>query len=78
MDMMPTTQQRADARLGDIANRSEKGSAMRIIAAETKAVNDKTSRLRAMRLEREAEAAAAKAAEPAKPKRKSRAKAAAA
>ena len=45
-------------------DRAEKGSALSMIAAETRAVNDKTARLKALRLEREAQtdAAAAKVA----------------
>ena len=83
MDMPVRTETVRKNELGDIANRAEKGSAMRLINAETKATNDKTARLRALRLAHEAELAASAAAEaaatPAKaPKRtrKSAAKAA--
>lgn len=74
---MDTHTPRAEMELGNIANRSEKGSAMSLIRAETKAVNDKTARLRALRMEREALLAAEAAAAAPKPKapRKSRAKA---
>ncbi len=77
MDMISTPEQRADARLGDIANRSEKGSALRLIRAEAEATSNKTARLRALRMERDAvQAAEAAAAAPvAKAPRKSRAKA---
>ena len=75
MDMISTPEQRADARLGDIANRSEKGSALRLIRAEAQATSDKTARLRALRMEREALEAAERAAEAAKaPVRKTRAR----
>ncbi|WP_185984088.1 hypothetical protein [Aureimonas mangrovi] len=51
-------------------DRAEKGSALGMIAAEAKAMHDKTARLRAQRLAREeteaAEAAALEAAKPAK------------
>jgi hypothetical protein len=40
-------------------DRAEKGSAMAMIAAETRAVNDKTARLKALRLESERVAAEA-------------------
>ncbi|WP_279480880.1 hypothetical protein [Aureimonas sp. SK2] len=63
MDMPVRTETVRKNELGDIANRAEKGSAMRLINAETKATNDKTARLRALRLAREAEEAAAAAAE---------------
>lgn len=61
-------------------DRAEKGSAMAMIAAETRAVNDKTARLRALRLENEkAVAEAAALAEPKKaPARRRTRKAAAA
>jgi len=78
MDMISTPEQRADARLGDIANRSEKGSALRLIRAEAEATSNKTARLRALRMEREAQAEAERAAAPPKaPARKSRARKAA-
>lgn len=44
-------------------DRAEKGSALSMIAAETQAVNDKTSRLRALRMERDAKAEAVAADE---------------
>ncbi|RIY00884.1 transcriptional regulator [Aureimonas flava] len=78
MDMPVRSETLRSSELGDIANRAEKGSAMRLIRAETKATNDKTARLRALRLAREAEeavvAAAEAAAKPAKRPRKTAAK----
>ncbi|ALN72069.1 MULTISPECIES: hypothetical protein [unclassified Aureimonas] len=56
MDAQTSTQQRENTRLGDIANRSEKGTALTLIRAETKARDEKTARLKAMRLAQEAEA----------------------
>ncbi|WP_062014836.1 hypothetical protein [Aureimonas sp. AU4] len=74
---MDTHTPRAELELGNIANRSEKGSAMSLIRAEAKATGDKTARLRALRMEREAiqAAEAAAAPKPVKAARKSRAKA---
>ncbi|MET0258791.1 MAG: hypothetical protein ABW179_09430 [Methylobacterium sp.] len=72
MDLQRTPAQRADARLGDIANRSEKGSAMGLIQAEAKANSDKTARLRLARQARDAAEAALAAEAPAKPARKPR------
>jgi hypothetical protein len=63
MDMPIRSETLRSSERGDIANRAEKGSAMRLISAETKATNDKTTRLRALRLAREAEDAAAAAAQ---------------
>ena len=54
MDATISSSAREDVRLGNIANRSEKGTAFSLIRAETKATNEKTARLRALRLEREA------------------------
>ncbi len=80
MDMQVRSETLRSSELGDIANRAEKGSAMRMISAQNKATNDKTARLRAMRLAREAEdaavAAAEAAAKPAKRVRKTAAKSA--
>ncbi|MBB3933902.1 hypothetical protein [Aureimonas phyllosphaerae] len=79
MDMPVRSETPRSSELGDIANRAEKGSAMRMISAEAKATNDKTTRLRALRLAREAEeavaAAAIVAAKPVKRTRKAAAKA---
>ncbi len=55
MDAQTSTQTRENARLGDIANRSEKGTALTLIRAETKARDAKTARLKALRLAQEAE-----------------------
>jgi len=74
MDTLHTA--RAEQELGNIANRAEKGSAMNLIRAEAKATGDKTARLRALRMEREALAATEAANAPPKPAkapRKSRA-----
>ena len=57
---------RAEAVLTKPADRYEKGSAIGIIAAEHRAVQEKTERLRKLRMEREA----VEAAEPPKPKAK--------
>lgn len=54
MELQRTPAQRADARLGDIANRSEKGSALGLIRAEAKATSVKTAKLREMRMARDA------------------------
>lgn len=79
MDMPVRSETVRSSERGDIANRAEKGSAMRMISAEAKATNDKTTRLRALRLAREAEeavaAAAIVAAKPVKRTRKAVAKA---
>lgn len=76
MDMPVRSETLRSSERGDIANRAEKGSAMRMITAETKATNDKTARLKALRLAREAEDAAVAAAEaaaaPAKPAKRVR------
>lgn len=64
MDMQRTEARAASNGPGDISNRAEKGSAMTLIRAETKATNDKTARLRAQRMAHEAEAAAIEAAAP--------------
>ena len=57
MDAQTSTQTRENARLGDIANRSEKGTALSLIRAETKARDAKTARLKALRLAQEADTA---------------------
>jgi len=55
MDAHNSTERRDNARLGDIANRSEKGTALTLIRAETRARDEKTARLKALRLAQEAE-----------------------
>lgn len=55
MDAQNSTEHRENARLGDIANRSEKGTALTLIRAETRARDEKTARLKALRLAQEAE-----------------------
>ncbi len=55
MEAQTLTGHQDKARLGDIANRSEKGTALGLIRAQTKARNEKTARLKALRLQREAE-----------------------
>ncbi|WP_182085325.1 hypothetical protein [Aureimonas sp. ME7] len=79
MDMPASSEPRRANELGDIANRAEKGSAMRLIRAENQATSDKTARLRALRLAREEQEAVARAAEiKAKPAKRTRKTAAAA
>ena len=54
MDRSEAARKRADALMPAPPARAEKGSAGGIIAAEAKATQEKTARLRKLRLEREA------------------------
>ena len=67
MDAHNSTEHRENARLGDIANRSEKGTALTLIRAETRARDEKTARLKALRLAQEAEGGAPSEAKTALP-----------
>lgn len=65
--------ERAEAALGLNPERHEKGSAVRIIAAEARATQEKTARLKKLRMAREADDAATAAVAPAKKARASKA-----
>ncbi|WP_102959421.1 hypothetical protein [Mangrovicella endophytica] len=69
MSNLNTARDRADRQFGNIANRSEKGSALGLIKAENDAMHAKTARLKALRM---AQAEADVAAAPAEPKAKAK------
>lgn len=54
MDSSTKSREQAERHFAPNTNRAEKGSAMRTIAAQTAAMQDKTARLRALRLAQEA------------------------
>ena len=59
MDEGQTARDRADAQFVPTVKHGDKGSAVSMIAAESRAVNEKTSRLKALRLARDATQVAA-------------------
>ncbi len=70
MDNSTRLQAQAERHFQPTDNRSEKGSAMRTIAAQNAATQDKSARLKALRLARDAVVVT----EPPKPKRSARGK----
>jgi len=68
MDEGQTARDRADAQFVPTVKHGDKGSAVSMIAAESRAVNEKTSRLKAMRLARDAAEAETQALAAPKPK----------